>query len=62
MCWESVYHEGLGTANAILPFDLVVGLVYSRSVEREMKPHDEDKKGASGKGKHLEALKIKGWE
>lgn len=35
MCWERAYREGLGTVNAILPVDLVVGPVYSRSVERE---------------------------
>lgn len=60
MCWERAYREGLETANGILPFDLVVGPVYSRSVEREVKPNDEDKKGASGKGKRLETLKVKG--
>lgn len=60
MCWERAYREGLGTANAVLPFGLVVGPVYSRSVERKVKPNDEDKKGASGKGKHLDTLKIKG--
>lgn len=60
MCWKRAYCEGLGTADAIFPVDLVVGPVYSRSVEREVKPNDEDKKGASGKGRRLKTLKIKG--
>lgn len=60
MCWERAYHEGLGTANTILPFDLFVGPVYSRNLEREVKPNDEDENGASGKGKRLETLQIKG--